>query len=77
MRRRRPVVEAVVKEGLLWAQMGSGGLRSDLPPRHHPGSDVVSGPPRLFLLHEGVRGFDLRHGGGGRLLRRRWLTGVL
>jgi hypothetical protein len=53
------VVEAVVKVGLLWAQMGSGGPHPDLPPWHHPGSDVVSGPPRLFLLHEGIRGFDL------------------
>jgi hypothetical protein len=38
------VVEAVVKLGLLWAQMGSGKLHSDLPTRHYLGSDVVSGP---------------------------------
>jgi hypothetical protein len=53
------VAVEVVKVGLRWVQMGSGGPRPDLPPRLHPGSDVVSGPPGFFLLHEGVRSFDL------------------
>jgi hypothetical protein len=59
LQRRLVVVEAVVNAGLLWAQMGWGEPHPDLSPRYHPGSDVVFGPPRLFLLHEVIRGFDL------------------
>jgi hypothetical protein len=37
------VVAVVVKASLIWAQMGSDGLRPDLLPRHRLGSDVSSG----------------------------------
>jgi hypothetical protein len=77
-RRRWPVVvAAVVQAGLLWAQMGSGRPHPDLPSRHCPGSDDVSRSPWALPLHGGIRGFGLRQGGGGHLLCRRWLTGVL
>jgi hypothetical protein len=62
------VVVAAVKVGLLWAQMGSSGPLPDLPPR----LQRRLRSPWVFLLHEGVQGFDLRHGGGGHLLRWRW-----
>jgi hypothetical protein len=69
------VVGAAVTGGSDQGPVGSRGPHPDLPPR--PGSDDVSGSPGLFPLHEGVRGFGLRHGGGGRLLRRRWSADVL
>jgi hypothetical protein len=38
------------------------------------GSGDVFGPPGSFTMHEGNWGIGPGHGGGGRLLRRRWPT---
>jgi hypothetical protein len=42
-----------------------------------PATTMSLGILMLFTLYEDVRGFGLRHGGGGHLLCRRWSTGVL
>jgi hypothetical protein len=67
----------VVAMGAGGPHMGPDGLGRGLPCLFFPAPTTFFDPPGFLLLHEGVWGSCPGHGGGGRLLRRRWSTSFL